>query len=244
MLVATVRVKVRKRKLLTNLHFVIYLSMPSSANKIDLADIIKCLSTVAETLKEDPKRALKDLRKIGAEIDSKVPYRDGHNLRVTDYCLAIADALGFSAHEKVALEVAALLHDFGKIGINEDILLKPRKLNEQEKREISMHVMRGYYMLAGFNELIEALRGVRSHHEYYDGSGYPEGLMHEEIPLMGRIIAVADAFDAMTSERPYRSARTQEEAIAELKRCSGSQFDPIIVEVFLQYLKAKEKKNQ
>lgn len=216
--------------------------MPSSGNKINLNDIIKCLSTVAETLKEDPKRALEDLRKIGAEIDSKVPYRDGHNLRVTDYCLAIADALGFSANEKVTLEVAALLHDFGKIGINEDILLKPRTLNEQEKREISLHVMRGYYMLAGFNELIEALRGVRTHHEFYDGSGYPEGLMHEEIPLMGRIIAVADAFDAMTSERPYRRAKRVEEAIAELQRCSGSQFDPIVVEVFIQYLNAKKAK--
>jgi HD-GYP domain-containing protein (c-di-GMP phosphodiesterase class II) len=214
--------------------------MPPSTRKINLNDIIKCLGTVAETLKQDPKRALEDLRRIGAEIDSKVPYRDGHNLRVTDYCLAIADELGFSANEKVTLEVAALLHDFGKIGINEDILLKPRKLNEQEKREISMHVMRGYYMLAGFNELIEALRGVRSHHEFYDGSGYPEGLMHEEIPIMGRIIAVADAYDAMTSERPYRRAKTQEEAIVELRRCSGSQFDPVIVEVFMQYLNVQK----
>lgn len=218
--------------------------MPSSTNKIDLDDIIKCLSTVAETLKEDPKSAVRDLRRIGAEIDSKVPYRDGHNIRVTDYCLAIADALGFTANAKLTLEVAALLHDFGKIGIDEDILLKPRKLTEQEKREISMHVMRGYYMLAGFNELIEALRGVRSHHESYDGSGYPEGLMHEEIPLMGRIIAVADAFDAMTSERPYRAAKTQEEAIVELLRCSGSQFDPIVVEIFVHYLKEKDKKNK
>lgn len=218
--------------------------MPSSTNKIDLDAIIKCLSTVAETLKEDPKTAVRNLRKIGAEIDSKVPYRDGHNIRVTDYCLAIADALGFTADAKLTLEVAALLHDFGKIGIDENILLKPRTLTEQEKREISMHVMRGYYMLAGFNELIEALRGVRSHHEFYDGSGYPEGLRHEEIPLMGRIIAVADAFDAMTSERPYRAAKTQEEAIAELQKCSGSQFDPIVVEVFVHYLKTKRKKNK
>lgn len=218
--------------------------MSSSKNKIDLGDIIKCLSTVAETLKEDPKSAVRDLRRVGAEIDSKVPYRDGHNIRVTDYCLAIADALGFTANAKLTLEVAALLHDFGKIGIDEDILLKPRKLTEQEKREISMHVMRGYYMLAGFNELIEALRGVRTHHEFYDGSGYPEGLMHEEIPLMGRIIAVADAFDAMTSERPYRAAKTQEEAIAELQRCSGSQFDPIVVEIFVHYLEEKNKKKK
>lgn len=230
------------RNVLTNILFIVYLSMPSSTNKIDLDDIIKCLSTVAETLKEDPKSAVRDLRRVGAEIDSKVPYRDGHNIRVTDYCLAIADALGFTANSKLTLEVAALLHDFGKIGIDEDILLKPRKLTEQEKREISMHVMRGYYMLAGFNELIEALRGVRTHHEFYDGSGYPEGLMHEEIPLMGRIIAVADAFDAMTSERPYRAAKTQEEAIAELQRCSGSQFDPIVVEIFVHYLEEKDKK--
>lgn len=214
------------------------------SQKINLDEIIRCLSTVARTLHENPKQALKDLRNIGEELDRKIPYRDGHSIRVTDYCLNIADDLGFSEKEKVVLEVAALLHDFGKIGIDENILLKPETLTSDERNEITMHVMRGYYMLAGFNELIEALEGIRTHHEYYDGSGYPEGLAKGDIPLIGRIIAVADAFDAMTSERPYRKAMTKQVAIEELKRASGSQFDPAIVKIFLKLLVQKDKRNR
>lgn len=215
-------------------------------NLVDLDGIIRCLGTIAATLSEDPKQALCDLRRIGSEIDTKVPYRDGHSLRVTDYCLKIADDLGFTEEEQVILEVAALLHDFGKIGIDEQVLLKPRKLTEQERNEVTMHVMRGYYMLAGFGELVEALKGVKSHHEFYDGSGYPEGLMKSEIPLIGRIIAVADAYDAMTSKRPYRDALTQDQAIQELLQNSGRQFDPAIVKIFVKQLtqeKSKHNKN-
>ena len=215
----------------------------SPDNEINLDEIIRCLSTVAQTLRENPKKALKDLRDIGEEIDRNVPYRDGHSIRVTDYCLSIADDLGFSENEKVVLEVAALLHDFGKIGIDERILLKPGELNEHEKTEVSMHVMRGYYMLAGFSELIEALRGIKTHHEYYDGSGYPEGLVKGDIPLIGRIIAVADAYDAMTSERPYRKAMTKQAAIEELKRVSGSQLDPAIVKIIIKKLSKENNKN-
>ena len=101
------------------------------------------MSIVARTLHENPKQALKDLRDIGGEMDRKIPYRDGHSIRVTDYCLSIADDLGFSENEKVVLEVAALLHDFGKIGIDENILLKPETLTSDERNEITMHVMRG-----------------------------------------------------------------------------------------------------
>lgn len=212
-------------------------------NKIDLDGIIHCLGRIAAMLREDPKQALRDLRKVGAEIDMKVPYRDGHSLRVTDYCLKIAEELMFTEEEEVVLEVAALLHDFGKIGIDEQVLLKPRKLTEQEKNEVTMHVMRGYYMLAGFGELIEALKGIKSHHEFYDGSGYPEGLVKSEIPLIGRIIAVADAYDAMTSKRPYRDALTQQQAIEELQRNSGHQFDPAIVKIFVKLLTQRKNSN-
>ena len=211
--------------------------------KIDIDEIIRCLGLIARTLHKNPKQALKDLREVGEEIDCKIPYRDGHSIRVTEYCLNIADNIGFSENEKVVLEVAAILHDFGKIGIDESILLKPGALTQEERDEITMHVMRGYYMLAGFSELIEALRGVKSHHEYYDGSGYPVGLIKGDIPLVARIIAVADAFDAMTSERPYRKAITKQAAIEELKRASNSQFDPAIVKIFLKILSQKDEKN-
>lgn len=139
----------------------------------------------------------------------------------------------------VILEAAALLHDFGKIGIDEEILLKPSSLTVQEKQEIEKHVLRGYYMLDGFSELEEVIKGVKSHHERYNGLGYPEGLAEDSIPLIGRIIAVVDAYDAMTNDRPYRKARTKQEAIEELKKFSGKQFDPEIVEVFVKILEQK-----
>jgi len=214
--------------------------MAKKSAKIDLEEIIRCLGAVTMTLRENPKKALLELRRIGQAIDNQVPYRDGHSIRVTDHCMAIADYLGFNENEKVVLEVAALLHDFGKIGIDEDILMKPQQLTTEEKLEIDMHVMRGYYMLAGFNELIEALKGIKSHHECYDGTGYPEGLTRSEIPLIGRIIAVADAFDAMTSKRPYRKARSKDEALRELRVSSGTQFDPAIVKIFIKYFSEKK----
>lgn len=212
----------------------------AKAGSIDVNEIIKCLSLVATTIQENPRQALKDLRRIGAEVDNNIPYRDGHSIRVTDYSIVVGKDLGFNDQELLTLEVAALLHDFGKIGIDEQILMQPRKLTDAEKTEISMHVMRGYYMLAGFSEMVEALKGVRTHHEWYDGSGYPEGLVKSEIPLIGRIIAVTDAYDAMTSERPYRKAYSKKMAMAELKRMSGQQFDPAIVKIFIKYLEKKD----
>ncbi len=213
-------------------------------SKINLDEIIRTLSIVALTLRENPKKALKDLRDIGKQIDAQIPYRDGHILRVTEYSLAVADEIGFTEEEKVVLEVAALLHDFGKIGIDESILLQPRRLTKEEKDEVDLHVMRGYYMLAGFNELIEALSGVKSHHEHFNGSGYPEGLKKGEIPIIARIIAVADAYDAMTSARPYRKALSKKDAIRELKANAGTQFDPAIVRIFIKCITSKKQKSK
>lgn len=203
---------------------------------LNLDEIIKCLGRIAEILHDRPEDALKELRSISFLVDRLIPYNDGHLLRVTDYSIAIGNQVGLDEEHMVILETAALLHDYGKIGIDEAILIKPGKLTPAERKEVEMHSLRGYYILSGFPEFSKALAGIKSHHEKYDGSGYPEGLTGENIPLFARIIAVADAFDAMTLVRPYRKAKTKEEGIMELKRCSGTEFDPKIVEAFVNIL--------
>jgi HD-GYP domain-containing protein (c-di-GMP phosphodiesterase class II) len=209
-------------------------------DQIDISEVILCLGKIAQVLRDDPQEALKQLRAIGERLDVQIPYRDGHTLRVVAYCLEIADMLGFTPEEKALLEAAALLHDFGKVGVREDVLMKPAELTEKEKKEVETHVLRGYFILEGFRELAEVLGGIRSHHEHYNGSGYPDGLTGGDIPLIARIIAVADAYDAMTSDRPYRARRAQEDAEEELLRLGGIQFDPAIVKIFIVCLKRKK----
>lgn len=201
---------------------------------LDLNKIILSLSEVAKILHHEPQRALTELRNIAESIDRQIPYYDGHIIRVTNYSVMIGKQLSLSDKDMVTLEAAALLHDFGKIGVDEELLLIPGKLKKKQKAEIEQHVLRGYYILLGFEELEKSLEGVRNHHEQFDGTGYPRGATGINISLLGRIIAVADAFDAMTSERPYRKAKTKKEAIAEVQRCSATEFDPEIVRAFVQ----------
>jgi putative nucleotidyltransferase with HDIG domain len=201
-----------------------------------LDDLIACLKEIFKALKDKPEEAIKELREIGKTLDGIVPYQDGHNQRVAKYALAIAEKMGFSQKQMVMVEASALLHDLGKVGIDEKILLKPSHLTTLEKQEIESHVMRGYYILQGFTEIPEILNGVKSHHEKWDGSGYPDGLENGKIPLIGRILAVADAYDTMVSKRPYRQAITQKQALAELKKFAGIQFDEEIVSIFLQVI--------
>jgi len=200
---------------------------------IDLNEIINTLGEVAKILRDKPDTALAELRKISSQIDQQIPYRDGHSARVCDYSLKVGNALGFSDEQLIVLEAAALLHDFGKICVEENLLKKPESLQVEERSEVEKHVLRGYHILSGFVDLDEALKGIRSHHEHYNGLGYPQGLTDGNIPLYGRIIAVSDAYDAMTSDRPYRKAKEKGEALEELKKNAGMQFDPHIVEVFL-----------
>jgi len=209
---------------------------------LDLNKIILSLSQGAKILHHKPAEALRELRNIAETVDNQIPYYDGHTIRVTEYSVMIDQQLGLSDRDMVTLEAAALLHDFGKIGVDEKTLLKLGKLNKKEKKEIENHVLRGYYILLGFAELAQSLEGVKDHHEHYNGSGYPRGATGANISLFGRIIAVADSYDAMTSQRPYRKAKTKKQAVAELKRCSGTEFDPEIVEAFVNVI-AKNSNN-
>lgn len=199
-----------------------------------LDEIIRQLVRVSHLFDKEPRQVLRDLNKVGEWLNSQIPFHDGHIQRVCRYSLAIGRELGLEARDIFILEASALLHDFGKICIDESIVEKPRALSAEERIEMEYHVLRGFYVLQGFAGFSEMLDGVKYHHERYDGSGYPERLRGLRIPLVARIIAIADAFDAMTSARPYRKARPRYEAIEEVKRCSGTQFDPALVKVFLR----------
>ncbi|MGQ9474949.1 MAG: GAF domain-containing protein [Actinomycetota bacterium] len=167
-------------------------------------------------------------------IDARDAYTHGHSNRVMEYSVALAEGMGLSPDEVDVIRHASILHDVGKIGIREKILKKPGLLTEEERREMEYHPFIGTRILQSVRLLEPVMPLVYHHHERYDGSGYPDGLKGEEIPLGSRIIAVADAFESMTSDRPYRKALPLEEALAELRRGAGTQFDPRVVEIFLR----------
>jgi HD-GYP domain-containing protein (c-di-GMP phosphodiesterase class II) len=200
-------------------------------------EIYECLRGVAKMLDQSPYEALNKLKRVVRVIDKNIPYGDGHNLRVSNISIMLGKEIGLSLNNLLVLEVASLLHDLGKLCIDKEILQKRGILTFSERNEIKKHVIKAVLFLAGISEFKRALQGIFSHHEHYDGSGYPLGLSRHEIPLMGRIIAVADAYDAMTSERPYRKARSKKEAIVEILKQSGKQFDPEIVDIFIEVFK-------
>jgi HD-GYP domain-containing protein (c-di-GMP phosphodiesterase class II) len=146
----------------------------------------------------------------------------------------IAGALKWSADKKSEMKIAGLLHDIGKIILPARLLNKAEKLTDEEFDIIKTHAETSYQILKSVDEYVTIAGFVLHHHEHWDGTGYPAGLKGEEIPIQSRIIAVADAFEAMTAKRPYQKTRTVEEAKKELLRCSGTQFDPAVVKVFLE----------
>ncbi len=174
------------------------------------------------------------IRTIADAIEAKDPYTRGHCERIRTFSLMIARQLGFSEGERKNVELAALLHDVGKIGVPESVLLKKEKLTGKDWEVIRRHPRIGAELLSSIKQLREIVPAVLYHQERYDGNGYPEGLKGEEIPIIARIISVADTFDAMTTDRPYRKALSSEEALQELRKGAGTQFDRGCVEAFLR----------
>ncbi len=175
----------------------------------------------------------KTIKAISSALDAKDPYTHGHSYRVTLYSMILANKLNSDDLFLEELETAGLLHDIGKIAIPQNILCKPGKLTDEEYNIMKKHPEQGEKIITDVKQLSLISDWLKAHHERWDGRGYPSGLKEEEIPLSARIIALADTYDAMTSTRSYRKALSHEEAIAEIQRCSGTQFDPKLAQLFI-----------
>jgi putative nucleotidyltransferase with HDIG domain len=171
---------------------------------------------------------------LAAAIDERDPYTRGHSERVTEYSLAISDEMSLDSKEREVVHIAALLHDIGKIGIDDGILRKPSGLNKSEYMIIKKHPGKGANIMSPIKQLKKIIPSMRHHHERYDGEGYPDGIKGEKIPLPARIIAVSDTFDAMTSDRPYQVAMDDEEVVALIQSWAGTRFDPQVCNAFVK----------
>ena len=172
------------------------------------------------------------LAQLSAAIEARDPYARGHASRVTVFAQAMARRIGLDKERVSVLRLGALLHDVGKLTVPPAVLLKSGPLTEVEFIQVQRHPAAGVRMLRSLGAPREILPSVLHHHERWDGTGYPRGRAGERIPLEARILAVADSFDAMTSTRPYRAPRQASDALDELRRCAGTQFDPDLVGVF------------
>ncbi|NQT46375.1 MAG: GAF domain-containing protein [Candidatus Omnitrophica bacterium] len=218
------------------------------AFRADDKDILQLFGNQAAIAIEDTRLALyartdhlKIMRLFAGMLDAKDNYTEEHSERVMRYTLAIADEIGLSQQQKEILRYASYLHDIGKIGLDNAILTKPDKLTKEEWEEVKKHPEIGADILRKAGLVDGLIPTVLYHHRHYDGRGYPEkGPTGKKISIEARILAVADAYEAMVSKRVYRNALSDEDARAELKRCAGTQFDPEVVDIFLKIL-ARQK---
>ena len=198
-----------------------------------LADRTRELSEAYAILERN---ALEAVETLNATVDARDPYTAGHSQRVQEIALAVADEFGIEGNEREAIALAGLFHDIGKLGVPDAILTKPAKLTQQEYELRKHHPADGANIVAKFSRLQGAVPMIRHHHERWDGAGYPDRLAEEAIPLGARIVGLADAWDAMTTDRPYHRALERHEAEEELRRNRGTQFAPAVVDAFFRAL--------
>lgn len=200
---------------------------------VSLADQVAIALDNARLYQELEEMFFQTAESLADAIEKRDPYTGGHTQRVTLYSIAIAKYLQLKPTEKKWLKIAAVLHDIGKIGIEDKILRKPEQLNPEEFNAIKQHANMGAEIIEHIRPLKDIIPGVKYHHEKLDGKGYPDGLKGENIPVLAKIVAVADTYDAMTTDRPYRKALEREVALGELKKFSGTQFDEDVVKAFI-----------
>lgn len=187
-----------------------------------------------------PEVLLEALRAIISSLEEKDSYTHGHSIRVAEFSVYLAEESGLSEVEIREVELCALLHDIGKIGIPDNVLLKPARLTRAEFEIMKSHPVRSGRILEKISALRNLIPGILHHHERFDGLGYPDGMKGEDIPLYARMILIADTYDAMTSTRPYRLALDKQVAFEELRKCAGTQFDPVLVEAFIRVMSKLE----
>ena len=186
-----------------------------------------------QALRQNQELFLETIRTLAAAIDAKDPYTRGHSERVSSYSMAIARHLGLTQDEVFRVRTAAILHDVGKLGIRDGILNKPGGLTDEEYTVMRQHTAIGAQIMEPIRMLKDIIPGIRNHHEAWDGTGYPDRLAGDQVPLVARIIGVADTFDAMTTNRPYQEAKTLDFVLARMRAMSGNKFDPKVVDALL-----------
>lgn len=209
------------------------------ARILELEDLRKHLEQLVEAKADEIQKIfIQSITTITYAVDAKDRYTKGHSVRVAQYCLAMAKKLAWSKQDCLNLYYTALMHDIGKIGIPDTILNKPVKLTDEEYRLIRNHTTMGANILRPITMVPQICDGAKYHHERYDGKGYPCGLKGDDIPYVARIIGIADAYDAITSNRIYEKAQVTDYAVNELKKGRGTQFDPYLADVFLEIIQS------
>jgi len=193
-------------------------------------DIQQYISDLKRASEENRQLFIDSIEMIAAAVDAKDPYTKGHSSRVSQYSVILAGEIGLDEQEVAKVRASATLHDVGKIGVDDQVLRKPGVLTDEEFEQMKRHTIIGFEIVRQVQQLADTLPGIRWHHESLDGTGYPDGIRGDEIPLLVRIIAVADTFDAITTDRPYQAGRDFPSALEILKRHAGTRYDPIVVD--------------
>lgn len=213
-------------------------SVSTALSLLGMAAQVECLKANNKKISEQAART------ILKALDAKDHYTFGHSMRVAYFSLVTGAEAGLSSEEMYELELSAIFHDIGKIGTPDAVLNKPSRLTEEEFQMMKQHPEQSWQILQDFTHFEKIALNARSHHERFDGKGYPQGLKGEQIPVAARIILIADTFDAMTSTRPYRKGLPYEIAFAELIQFSGTQFDPHLVKVFIEGMRKEALKGE
>jgi diguanylate cyclase (GGDEF)-like protein/putative nucleotidyltransferase with HDIG domain len=234
---------VMKEEIISFADAALYRAKRTGRNRTCLSsDVVKPEAPLVSVELEARSRALSIIYALAATVDAKDHYTYGHSKKVSDYAVAVSEAMGLPYDRIDIVRAAGLLHDIGKVGIPDSILNKKGTLNDDEWKLVKAHPKLGVEILRHVIDLVNCLPVILHHHERYDGTGYPSGLKGKNIPLEARILAVADAFDAITSPRPYREQLSSKQALDELKRCIGTQFDPEVIEIFSKVISPEPAK--